>query len=82
MSQNELHVVFGTGALGKWTARELVRLGKKVRMVSHSGKADSRIPAEVEVVQRRCIRYQTQYRSNQRRGSSLSMRPTAVSRMG
>ncbi len=51
MSQNELHVVFGTGALGKWTARELVKLGKPVRMVSHSGKKDSRIPAEVEVVQ-------------------------------
>ncbi len=51
MSQNELHVVFGTGALGKWTARELVKLGKSVRMVSHSGKKDSRIPAEVEVVQ-------------------------------
>lgn len=51
MSQNELHVVFGTGALGKWTARELVKLGRQVRMISHSGKADSRIPAEVEVVQ-------------------------------
>jgi uncharacterized protein YbjT (DUF2867 family) len=51
MSQNELHVVFGTGALGKWTARELVRLGRRVRMVSHSGKTDPRIPAEVEVVQ-------------------------------
>jgi len=50
MSQNELHVIFGTGALGKWTARELVRLGKPVRMISHSGKADLRIPAEVEVV--------------------------------
>lgn len=50
MSQNELHVIFGTGALGKWTARELVRLGKPVRMVSHSGKADARIPAEVEIV--------------------------------
>ena len=50
MSQNELHVIFGTGALGKWTARELVKLGKPVRMVSHSGKADSRIPVEAEVV--------------------------------
>jgi nucleoside-diphosphate-sugar epimerase len=50
MSQNELHVIFGTGALGKWTARELVKLGKPVRMVRHSGKADSRIPAGVEVV--------------------------------
>ena len=50
MSQNELHVIFGTGALGKWTARELVKLGKPVRMISHSGKADSRIPVEAEVV--------------------------------
>ncbi len=50
MSQNELHVIFGTGALGKWTARELIKLGKRVRMVSHSGKVDSRIPASVEVV--------------------------------
>jgi nucleoside-diphosphate-sugar epimerase len=50
MSQNELHVIFGTGALAKWTARELVKLGKPVRMISHSGKADPRIPAEVEVV--------------------------------
>lgn len=51
MTQNELHVIFGTGALGKWTARELVRLGRQVRMVSHSGKADARIPAGVEIVQ-------------------------------
>jgi len=50
MSQNELHVIFGTGALGKWTARELIRLGRQVRMVSHSGKADARIPAGVEVI--------------------------------
>jgi nucleoside-diphosphate-sugar epimerase len=46
---SELHVVFGTGPLGKWTARELVKLGKTVRMVNRSGKAD-RLPAEVEVV--------------------------------
>jgi nucleoside-diphosphate-sugar epimerase len=51
MSQNELHVVFGTGALGKWTARELVKMGRRVRMISHSGKVDLRIPTEVEVVQ-------------------------------
>lgn len=50
MSQNELHVIFGTGALAKWTARELVKLGKPVRMVSHSGKADARIPVEAEIV--------------------------------
>jgi nucleoside-diphosphate-sugar epimerase len=51
MSQNELHVIFGTGALGKWTARELIKLGRSVRMISHSGRPDSRIPAEVEIVQ-------------------------------
>jgi nucleoside-diphosphate-sugar epimerase len=49
MSQNELHVVFGTGPLGKWTARELVKLGKTVRMINRSGKTD-RLPAGVEVV--------------------------------
>lgn len=51
MLQNELHVIFGTGALGKWTARELIKLGRQVRMISHSGRADPRIPAGVEVVQ-------------------------------
>jgi nucleoside-diphosphate-sugar epimerase len=45
----ELHVIFGTGPLGKWTARELVKLGKPVRMVNRSGKA-SGLPAGVEVV--------------------------------
>ncbi len=46
---SELHVVFGTGALGKWTARELVKLGKRVRVINRSGKAD-RLPESVEVV--------------------------------
>jgi len=46
---SELHVIFGTGPLGKWTARELVKLGKTVRMINRSGKAD-RLPAAVEVV--------------------------------
>ena len=45
----ELHVVFGTGPLGKWTARELARLGKQVRMVNRSGKAD-RLPESIEVI--------------------------------
>jgi nucleoside-diphosphate-sugar epimerase len=45
----ELHIVFGAGPLGKWTARELVRMGKRVRMVNRSGKAD-RLPAGVEIV--------------------------------
>jgi len=46
---SELHVVFGTGPLGKYTARELVKLGKTVRMVNRSGKADQ-LPDGVEVV--------------------------------
>ena len=45
----ELHVVFGTGALGQHTARELLRLGKTVRMVNRSGKM-SGAPAGVEIV--------------------------------
>jgi len=45
----ELHIIFGTGPLGKWTARELIRLGKTVRMINRSGKAD-RLPAGVEVI--------------------------------
>jgi nucleoside-diphosphate-sugar epimerase len=45
----ELHVIFGTGPLGKWTARHLVQMGRTVRMVNRSGKA-SRLPASVEVV--------------------------------
>jgi nucleoside-diphosphate-sugar epimerase len=45
----ELHVIFGTGPLGKWTARELVKMGKPVRMINRSGKTD-RLPAGVEVV--------------------------------
>jgi nucleoside-diphosphate-sugar epimerase len=46
---DELHVIFGTGPLGKWTARELVRLGKQVRMINRSGRLTGRL-AGVEVV--------------------------------
>ncbi len=49
MSPNELHVVLGTGPVGKGIARELVKLGKTVRMVNRSGKA-AELPASVEVV--------------------------------
>ena len=48
-TNTELHVIFGSGPLGKSTARELVRLGRKVRVVNRSGKA-SNLPASVEVV--------------------------------
>jgi nucleoside-diphosphate-sugar epimerase len=46
---SELHVIFGTGPLGKWTARELLKLGKTVRMINRSGKATG-LPGEVEVL--------------------------------
>jgi nucleoside-diphosphate-sugar epimerase len=46
---SEIYVIFGSGPLGKWTARELVRMGKTVRMVNRTGKAE-RLPAGVEVI--------------------------------
>lgn len=48
-AKSELHVIFGTGPLGKWTARELVKLGKRVRLVNRSGQA-SGLPEGAEVV--------------------------------
>ena len=48
MTTNELHVIFGTGPVGYWTMVELIHLGKRVRMVNRSGKAD--VPAGVEVI--------------------------------
>lgn len=35
---SELHVVFGAGPLGRFTAEHLLHLGKTVRVVSRSGK--------------------------------------------
>ena len=46
---NELHVIFGTGPLGKWTARELARQGKRVRLINRSGQAAD-LPDGAEVV--------------------------------
>jgi nucleoside-diphosphate-sugar epimerase len=48
-TMTELHVIFGTGPLGKWTARELVRLGKRVRLINRSGTATD-LPAGAEIV--------------------------------
>jgi nucleoside-diphosphate-sugar epimerase len=45
----ELHVIFGTGPLGKWTARELARQGKRVRLINRSGQA-SDLPEGAEIV--------------------------------
>lgn len=47
--QGELHVIIGTGAVGKHTAHALAALGKRVRLVNRSGKA-ANLPAGAEVV--------------------------------
>jgi nucleoside-diphosphate-sugar epimerase len=49
MMSQEIHVVFGSGPLGKWTARALAAMGKQVRMINRSGQAD-RLPDGVEVM--------------------------------
>jgi len=46
----ELHVIFGTGAVGSWTARALCDGGKRVRAVNHSGARPDLMPAQVEMV--------------------------------
>ena len=46
---SELHVVFGTGPLGRSVMEELVRCGKIVRMVSRSGKL-AEAPQDVELI--------------------------------
>ncbi len=42
------HVVFGTGAIGRAVAEELIRCGESVRVVNRSGKMDE-CPAGVEL---------------------------------
>jgi nucleoside-diphosphate-sugar epimerase len=49
METGELHVIFGTGPLGAWTARALLELGQRVRMVNRSGKPSVALDG-VEVV--------------------------------
>lgn len=49
MSNTELHVVFGTGPLGRAVIRELVAQGKQVRVVNRSGQLQD-VPVGVEVV--------------------------------
>lgn len=46
---SELHVVFGSGAIGRAIMEELAGRGESVRMVNRSGKMDE-VPAGVEVV--------------------------------
>lgn len=46
---SELHIIFGTGAIGRAIADELLKRGKTVRMVNRSGKLDE-APAGAEIV--------------------------------
>jgi len=48
---SELHVIFGTGAVGCWTARVLIERNLTVRAINRSGKRPDLMPAEVEIVQ-------------------------------
>ncbi len=48
-TNTELHVIFGTGPLGRYTAENLLKMGKKVRMVNRSGKMENP-PAGVELI--------------------------------
>lgn len=47
---SDYHVVFGTGAVGCWTARALCELGIPVRGVNRSGKRPELMPEDVEIV--------------------------------
>lgn len=47
---SDLHVIFGTGPVGCWTARALRDLGLPVRAVNRSGHRPELLPVDVEVV--------------------------------
>ena len=47
---NILHIVFGTGPVGCWTARSLRELNIPVRAVNRSGKRPDLMPADVEMI--------------------------------
>ena len=46
---SELHVIFGTGTLGRWTAEALLSMGKTVRMINRSGNME-KPPKGVELI--------------------------------
>lgn len=47
----DLHVIFGIGPVGCWTARALRGNGKHVRAVNRSGARPDLMPADVEIVE-------------------------------
>lgn len=46
----DLHVIFGTGPVGCWTARALRSQGKQVRAVNRDGARPDLMPVDVEMV--------------------------------
>ncbi len=50
MTAEGLHVVFGTGPAGLWTARALSEMGLRVRAVNRSGARPPLMPESVEIV--------------------------------
>lgn len=50
MTNQPLHVIFGTGPVGCWTARALRDMGLAVRAVNRSGKRPDLMPDAVEIV--------------------------------
>jgi len=47
---SELHVIFGTGPVGCWTARALREMDLTVRAINRSGKRPVLMPEKVEIV--------------------------------
>ena len=45
-----LHLIFGTGPVGTWTARALREMGHQVRAVNRTGTRPALMPAEVDIV--------------------------------
>jgi nucleoside-diphosphate-sugar epimerase len=48
--KGELHVIFGTGPVGIWTARALRGMGVEVRAVNRTGRRPGLMPEGVEIV--------------------------------
>jgi len=48
MNKDELHVIFGSGPVGQAVMEELLRRGKKIRLINHSGKGV--VPPGVELL--------------------------------
>ena len=46
---SELHVIFGTGPLGRFTAEALIEKGFQVRLINRSGKMEIK-PEAAEIV--------------------------------